>query len=72
MPPVAIRPLIQVPCAFVSLKDGHVLTEEELIAWTRDNLAHYKAPKRVVFGPLPKTSTGKVQKFLLRDLAKKH
>ena len=60
----------EVPCAFVSLKDGHVLSEEEAIAFSRQNLAHYKAPKRIIFGPLPKTSTGKVQKFLLRNAAK--
>ncbi|KAM3568621.1 hypothetical protein VYU27_009257, partial [Nannochloropsis oceanica] len=60
----------EVPCAFISLKDGHVLSEQEAIAFSRQNLAHYKAPKRVIFGPLPKTSTGKVQKYQLRNLAK--
>ncbi|HIG78669.1 MAG TPA: acyl-CoA synthetase [Cycloclasticus sp.] len=57
------------PCAFVTLKEGEEATEKEIIAFCRDNLAHYKAPKRVVFGDLPKTSTGKVQKFVLRDKA---
>ncbi|HVO16112.1 MAG TPA: acyl-CoA synthetase [Alphaproteobacteria bacterium] len=57
------------PCAFVTLKDGARATEQEIIAYCRDNLAHYKAPKTVVFGPLPKTSTGKVQKFVLRQQA---
>lgn len=57
------------PCAFVTLKEGEEATEKEIIAFCRDNLAHYKAPKFVVFGDLPKTSTGKVQKFVLRDKA---
>jgi fatty-acyl-CoA synthase len=57
------------PCAFVTLKEGEEATEKEIIAFCRDNLAHYKAPKLVVFGDLPKTSTGKVQKFVLRDKA---
>jgi fatty-acyl-CoA synthase len=55
------------PKAFVSLADGATATEEELIAFCRDRLAHYKCPDAVVFGPLPKTSTGKVQKFALRE-----
>jgi len=60
----------EVPCAFVSLKDGHELTEEELIVWARGQLAKFKAPKVVVFKDLPKTSTGKVQKYVLREWAK--
>ncbi|MGE0726222.1 MAG: acyl-CoA synthetase [Alphaproteobacteria bacterium] len=60
----------ETPCAFVALKDGRQATSEEIIAFARDNLAHYKAPKTVVFGPLPKTSTGKVQKFVLRERAR--
>jgi len=60
----------ETPCAFVTLKPGHSATAEALIAHCRANLAHYKAPKLVVFGPLPKTSTGKVQKFQLREQAK--
>ncbi len=58
------------PCAFVELKPGAEAGEAELIAFCRDNLAHFKAPKTVVFGPLPKTSTGKMQKFLLRERAR--
>jgi fatty-acyl-CoA synthase len=60
------------PCAFVTLKpDAGPVAAEDIIAWCRSNLAHYKAPRTVVFGPLPKTSTGKVQKFELRERAKK-
>jgi len=57
------------PCAFVTLKDGESATEKDIISFCRKNLAHYKAPKYVVFGGLPKTSTGKIQKFALRDQA---
>jgi fatty-acyl-CoA synthase len=57
----------EVPVAFVTLKDGASATDDELIRYVRERLAHFKAPKRVVFGPLPKTSTGKVQKNTLRD-----
>jgi len=61
----------ETPCAFVTLKPGAgPVSEIELIAWCREHLAHFKAPKSVVFGPLPKTSTGKIQKFLLRVRAK--
>jgi fatty-acyl-CoA synthase len=61
----------ETPCAFVSLKEGAPpLSEQEVIEYCRERMAHYKAPKTVVFGPLPKTSTGKVQKFVLRDRAK--
>jgi len=60
----------ETPCAFVTLKPGHSATPEAIIAFCRDHLAHFKAPKTVVFGPLPKTSTGKVQKFQLREQAK--
>ncbi|QEW21594.1 Long-chain-fatty-acid--CoA ligase [Marinibacterium anthonyi] len=60
----------EVPCAFVELKDGVKASEAELIEFTRDRIAHYKAPKKVVFQELPKTSTGKIQKFELRTLAK--
>ncbi|MEC9197208.1 MAG: AMP-binding protein [Pseudomonadota bacterium] len=56
----------EVPCAFVELKDGSEVTEAELIAFTREHLAGFKCPKAVVFGELPKTSTGKIQKFELR------
>ncbi len=59
----------ETPCAFVTLKDGQVANAEDIIEFCRDRLAHYKAPKTVVFGPLPKTSTGKIQKFVLRERA---
>ena len=55
------------PKAFVTLNEGAQATEEELIAFCRDELAHFKCPDTVEFGPLPKTSTGKVQKFVLRE-----
>ena len=56
--------------AFVELKDGADLTAEELTAWCRDQMAGFKRPKHFVFGELPKTATGKIQKFLLRERAK--
>jgi fatty-acyl-CoA synthase len=55
------------PKAFVTLKGGATATEAEIIAFCRERLAHYKCPDAVAFGPLPRTSTGKVQKFLLRE-----
>jgi fatty-acyl-CoA synthase len=59
------------PCAFVTLKpDSGPVTAEEIIAFCRANMAHYKVPRTVIFGGLPKTSTGKIQKFVLRDRAK--
>jgi fatty-acyl-CoA synthase len=61
----------ETPCAFIELKPGATATEAEIIAYCRDNMAHYKAPKAVVFEPLPRTPTGKIQKFALRDRAKK-
>jgi fatty-acyl-CoA synthase len=57
----------EVPKAFVTLKPGAEASAEELIAFTRDRLAHFKCPRAIEFGPLPKTSTGKIQKFVLRD-----
>jgi len=60
----------EVPCAFVELKDGAEVDEAGLIAFSRERLAGFKAPKAVVFRELPKTSTGKIQKFELRQLAK--
>jgi fatty-acyl-CoA synthase len=60
----------EVPCAFVELKDGATATELEIIEFCRNLLARFKVPKRIVFTTLPKTSTGKIQKFVLRDLAK--
>ncbi|MFN8989249.1 MAG: AMP-binding enzyme, partial [Betaproteobacteria bacterium] len=56
----------ETPCAFVALREGATASEAELVAFCRERLAHYKAPRSVVFGPLPKTSTGKIQKHLLR------
>ncbi|OOY09209.1 AMP-binding protein [Thioclava sp. F36-7] len=60
----------EVPCAFVELKEGKEATEEELIKFCRARLAGFKTPKRVIFSELPKTSTGKIQKFELRAVAK--
>jgi fatty-acyl-CoA synthase len=60
----------ETPCAFVELKPGAAATADEIIAWCRDRLAAYKCPRHVVFGDVPKTSTGKVQKYVLRDRAK--
>lgn len=60
----------EVPCAFVELKpDAPLLTEADVISFCRDRLAHFKCPRRVVFAELPKTATGKIQKFRLRELA---
>jgi fatty-acyl-CoA synthase len=56
-----------VPCAFVELKPGAGVQADELIEHCRGLLARFKVPKRIVFGPVPKTSTGKIQKFLLRQ-----
>ena len=61
----------ETPCAFVELRnDADAVTEAELIAFCRSQLAHFKAPKTVIFGALPKTSTGKIQKFALRERAR--
>ncbi|NIO39967.1 MAG: AMP-binding protein, partial [Burkholderiales bacterium] len=61
----------EVPCAFVALKDGaETVTDSELIEYCRQRIAHYKCPKQVVFGELPKTSTGKIQKNVLRESAR--
>ena len=61
----------ETPCAFVRRADGSGLTEQEIIDYCRENLAHFKAPRTVIFGELPKTSTGKVQKFKLREAARR-
>jgi fatty-acyl-CoA synthase len=59
------------PCAFVTLKPGAaVVSADEIVAWCREHLARYKVPRTVVFGPLPKTSTGKIQKYVLRERAR--
>ena len=60
----------EVPCAFVELKPEAQASEQEIIEFCRTLLARFKCPKRVVFGPLPKTSTGKIQKFVLRNQVK--
>ncbi|MFL5213713.1 MAG: acyl-CoA synthetase [Microvirga sp.] len=60
----------ETPCAFVELKPSEMVSAEELIGWCRQKLAGYKIPRHVVFTELPKTSTGKVQKFKLREMAK--
>ena len=60
----------ETPCAFIELKPGASATQAEIIAWCRDHLAGYKIPRTVVFAELPKTSTGKIQKYRLRETAK--
>jgi fatty-acyl-CoA synthase len=60
----------ETPCAFVELKPGKQASAEEIMAWCRQGLAKFKVPKHVVFAELPKTSTGKIQKFKLREKAK--
>ena len=57
----------ETPCAFVGLKEGAEVSEEEIIEFCRENLAHFKCPTKVIFKELPKTSTGKIQKFVLRE-----
>jgi fatty-acyl-CoA synthase len=60
----------ETPCAFVEIKDdAGVVSEEDLIAFCRENLAHFKCPRRIIFMELPKTATGKLQKFRLREIA---
>jgi fatty-acyl-CoA synthase len=60
----------ETPCAFVELKAGASVAEAELIGFCRQHLARFKAPRAIIFGELPKTSTGKIQKFVLRERAK--
>jgi len=60
----------ETPCAFVTLKPGEVATPDDIIAYCRESMARFKVPRHVVLGPLPKTATGKVQKFVLRERAK--
>ncbi|HVY04790.1 MAG TPA: acyl-CoA synthetase [Burkholderiales bacterium] len=61
----------ETPCAFVTLKPGVApVAEQEVIAWCRGRMAHFKCPRKVIFGALPKTSTGKIQKNVLREIAK--
>jgi fatty-acyl-CoA synthase len=60
----------ETPCAFVQLKPGAAATEQDYLDWCRQNLARFKIPKKVVFGPVPTTATGKIQKYVLRERAK--
>ena len=60
----------ETPCAFVTAKPGEEVSEADLIGFCREHIAHYKCPKTVIFTDLPKTSTGKIQKFVLRERAK--
>jgi fatty-acyl-CoA synthase len=60
----------ETPCAFIALKDGAEASEADIISFCRERMAHFKVPRTIVFGGLPKTSTGKVQKFMLRQKAK--
>ena len=60
----------ETPCAFVEISDGPELSENDLIEFCRENMARFKCPKKIVFGELPKTSTGKIQKFKLREYFK--
>jgi fatty-acyl-CoA synthase len=59
----------ETPCAFVQLRPGAAVTEDELIRFSREHLPHYAAPRTIVFGPLPTTATGKIQKYTLRERA---
>ncbi len=60
----------ETPCAFIELKPGKIATADDILAWCRDGLAHYKCPRHVVFAEIPKTSTGKIQKYKLREMAR--
>jgi Acyl-CoA synthetases (AMP-forming)/AMP-acid ligases II len=60
----------ETPCAFVALKDGAIVTEADILAFCRERMAHFKVPKTIAFTPLPKTATGKIQKFILRQRAR--
>jgi fatty-acyl-CoA synthase len=60
----------EVPCAFVELKSNQQIPEDELIEFCASNMARFKRPKKIVFGELPKTATGKIQKNMLRETAK--
>ncbi|MBZ0216837.1 MAG: AMP-binding protein, partial [Fimbriimonadaceae bacterium] len=60
----------ETPCAFIELRPGAKASEDEIIAWCRERLARFKCPRYIVFEELPKTSTGKIQKFVLRERAK--
>jgi fatty-acyl-CoA synthase len=60
----------ETPCAFIELKSGESASADDLREWCRDRLAHYKCPRDFIFKEIPRTSTGKIQKFQLRDMAK--
>jgi fatty-acyl-CoA synthase len=60
----------ETPCAFVELKPGATATKEEIITWCQERLAKFKCPRHVIFAEVPKTSTGKIQKFKLREMTK--
>ena len=60
----------ETPCAFVTLRPGKSASAEDIIAYCREHMAHFKTPRTVVFTELPKTSTGKIQKFKLREMAR--
>jgi fatty-acyl-CoA synthase len=60
----------ETPCAFLTLREDAEVSEQDIIDFCRDNMARFKAPRKIVFGPLPKTSTGKIQKFELRERTK--
>jgi len=60
----------ETPCAFIEVADGKEVSEADLSDWCRQHMAHFKVPRKFVFAPLPKTSTGKIQKFVLREQAK--
>ena len=60
----------ETPCAFVEMRPGHSASEADIIAWCRERLAHFKCPRHVIFAEIPKTSTGKVQKYALREQAR--
>src|SRR6185437_5779849 len=60
----------ETPCAFIELRPGAAATADEILEWCRQGLARYKVPRYVVFAEVPKTSTGKIQKFKLREMAK--
>ncbi|HZH11736.1 MAG TPA: acyl-CoA synthetase [Microvirga sp.] len=62
----------ETPCAFVEIKPDQSVTAEEIVAWCRQHLASFKCPRTVIFTELPKTSTGKIQKFQLREMARAH
>ena len=59
----------EVACAFVELRDGGLVTDLELIDFCRERMARFKVPKKIIFGPLTRTGSGKIQKFLLREQA---